>query len=629
MNSNQYLIIKNKMSHIFHSEKRSLKCLIPQNEKEFNTNVVTPIKLKNNNNMFESPNPPFIPYIDRKRKAEDSPGPGSYDISEGYYNKHRQFSSNQSYSIPVEYEYLNLPLLRNKEMINDNPGPGHYNPCEKDLFGGKFKKKKNLFLRNDNSLSNSSNSANSIIRQRNNTNKDYSKDLNNLIICSERRKKENEKNENNENNVELNDCGEPIDNFTPSRNKYPSSVYSFESENNKIKHNMGKNKNFSKISGLTLDTEGTSIDSSKVSYSQMRLKSSKFLQIKYQINKNSHNNYPNNILISSTENNIYNNNSSPISKKNKSNLYNNLKYHDKFLYKKEQELDTFSQNMKELDEIMNSDYFQSPGPGYYDPKDLSSQQYQKPSQEINYFKNFRGQRVSSLRKSYEMKSITPGPGEYDENHYTIENRLNTHLNKKMTDILFDVQKIAKLRNKREKEVKERNKVMELLKSKYNKQEKVKNNLDEIYKENPLEYRNVHSPKDLLFNFGSNDKRFKDLVKKDSPGPGNYNLNLYKSIEKKNSNIIKVPSYKELLFKMENKSSLNERYSLNKELVNNPAVGQYNPDIVSSIKYQNIVKSSFNNKSNLALKKGQMKEKKLFDLMKPGSYYYIEKKVNNL
>lgn len=617
------------MTHVFHSEKKSLKSLINQNEKEYSTNVVTPVKLKSNNNILESPKSSFIPYIDRKRKAEDSPGPGSYDINEGYYNKHRQFSSKESYSIPSEYEYLNLPILRRKEVINDNPGPGQYNPSEKDLFGGKFKKNKNLHFRNDNSLSNSSNRVNSINKRRNNTYKDYSKDLNNLIICSERRKKEDEKNEN---YVELNDCGEPIDNFTPNKDQYPSSVYSFESDNNKINHNLGKNKNFSKITGLTLDTEGTSIDSSKVSHSQMRIKSSKYLQVKYQINKNSHNNHPINLLISSTENNIYNNNnsiSSPISMKYSSNLYNNLKYHDKLLYKREQELDTFTQNMKELDEIMNSDYFQNPGPGYYDPKDLSSQQYHKPSQNINYSKNFRGQRVSSLRKSYEMKTITPGPGEYEDNHNTIENRLNSHLSRKMRDMLFDVQKIAKLRNKREKEAKERNKVIELLKSNCNIQEKAQNNLEEIYKEDPLEYRNIHAPNDLLFNFGSSDKRFKDYAKKDSPGPGEYNLNLYNSIEKKSANLTKVPSFKELLFKMENKSSLNERYSLNKDLVNNPAVGQYNPDIVSSIKYQNIVKSSINNnKSNLALKKGQMKEKKLFDLFKPGPYYYMEKNYNN-
>ena len=622
------------MAHVFHSEKKSLTSLIPQNnfsEKEYESNVVTPIKLKNNNNILESPKPPFIPYVDRKRIVEDSPGPGSYDISEGYYNKHRQFSSKQSYSIPAEYEYLNLPLLRNKEVINDNPGPGQYNPSDKDLFGGKFKKNKNLLLRKDNSLSNSSNSVHSIIKQRNNTYKDYSKDLNNLIICSERRKKENEKNEN-EINIELNDCGVPIDNFTPNKNQYPSSVYSYESENKKIKHNLGKNKNFSKITGLTLDTEGTSLDSSKISHSQMRIKSSKYLEIKYQINKNSHNNYPSKLLISSTENNIYNNIniSSPVSMKNKSNLYKDFKYPDKPLYKREQELDTFSQNMKEFDEIMNSDYLQSPGPGYYDPKDLSSQQYHKPSQNINFYKNFRGQRVSSLRKSYEMKTITPGPGEYDDSHNTIENRLNTNLSKKMRDILFDVQKIAKLRNKREKEARERNKEIRLLKSICDTKEKAKNNLEEIYKEDPLEYRNVHASNDLLFNFGSNDKRFKYLVKNDSPGPGKYNLNLYNSIEKKSANLTKVPSFKELLFKMENKNSLNERYSLNKDLVNNPAVGQYNPDIVSSIKYQNIVKSSFNNyKSNLVLKKGQMKEKKLLDLLKPGSYYYIEKNYNNL
>jgi len=619
------------MTNVFHSEKKSLKSLISKNnfsyEKEYNSNVVTPIKLKNNN-LLESQNPPFIPYVDRKRKTEDSPGPGSYDISKEYYNKHRQFSSKQSYSIPVEYEYLNLPILRKKEVINDNPGPGQYNPNENDLFGGKFKKNKNLLSRNDNSLSNSSNSVNSIIRQRNNTYKDYSKDLNNLIIYPQRRKKENEKNEI---NIELNDCGEPIDISSPNKNQYPPSIYSFESENNKIKHN-GKNKNFSKVSGLTLDTEGTSIDSSKVSHSQNRIKSSKYLQIKYQINKNIQNNHPNNLLISSTENNIYNNDriSSPISiKNNKSNLYKNLKYHDKFLYKKEQELDTFSQNMKELDEILNSDYLQSPGPGYYDPKDLSSQQYHKPSQNINYFKNFRGQKVSSLRKSYEMKTITPGPGEYDENHNTIENRINTHLSKKMRDALFDIQKIAKLRNRREKEAKERNKIIELIKSKCNTQEKANNNLEEIYKEDPLEYRKIHVPNELMFNFGSNDKRFKDLFKKDSPGPGEYNLNLYNSIEKKSANLTKVPSFKELLFKMENKSSLNERYSLNKDLVNNPPVGQYNPDIVTSIKYKNLVKSLFNNKSNLALKKGQTKEKKLYNLLKPGSYYYMEKNYNNL
>ena len=39
-----------------------------------------------------------------------------------------------------DFEYINLPSIRLKEVVNNNPGPGQYNPSEKDLFGAKSKK---------------------------------------------------------------------------------------------------------------------------------------------------------------------------------------------------------------------------------------------------------------------------------------------------------------------------------------------------------------------------------------------------------------------------------------------------------------------------------------------------------
>ena len=160
-----------------------------------------------------------------------------------------------------------------------------------------------------------------------------------------------------------------------------------------------------------------------------------------------------------------------------------------------------------------------------------------------------------------------------------------------------------------------------------------NNSKEIFEENPIEYRKIHEPNNLLFNFGSNEKRFLNLKKNFNLGPGEYDVNLYKSIEQKNSNLSQNPNYQELFNRAENKNNLLERASLNKDLINNPAVGQYNPDIISSIKYNSeykykyrppiIHKSYFNpqveEETILKAKEIKEKEKKLISFLGPGKY----------
>ena len=87
------------------------------------------------------------------------------------------------------------------------------------------------------------------------------------------------------------------------------------------------------------------------------------------------------------------------------------------------------------------------------------------------------------------------------------------MNKKMRDILFDVKKIAKLRILREKEALERSKNLDdLLKEKNTEKVNYENNLKEIIDKDYIKFKDIHSPKDFLFNFGSNDKRFKEIKK---------------------------------------------------------------------------------------------------------------------
>ena len=169
-----------------------------------------------------------------------------------------------------------------------------------------------------------------------------------------------------------------------------------------------------------------------------------------------------------------------------------------------------------------------------------------------------------------------------------------------------------------------------------------NNNKEIYENQKLQY-NKKKIRKLLFNFGSNSQRFY-IHKQKIPGVGQYDINNYKSIEEKNINIVENPSYEELLQKMENKNDLLERSPLNKDLINNPAVGQYNPDIISSIKYNFEIKNMINTQpmnKKLGYKKVleeqvlkrakeiKEKEKQLINLLGPGKYFNMLNKTFNL
>ena len=629
-------------------------------------NIIKDTNLINNryNNIYDSSSPPFLTGAERNisKKRENSPGPGSYNISKGYYNKHRQFSSRQENSKPEEYELFDLPLLRMKEVINDNPGPGHYNPSEKDLFGGKFKNKSKLLLNrnNNSSLSNNSQSEYNYLfkniknKNENNGSLEVENNINKLIyIYSSKRRKsgkdENLKNsennmknnmKNNLNKKKFNDCGELPENFSMKNIRSPLSIQCSENDN-KINNNLGMNNhNKSKISGITLDTERTSINSSKLSYSQIRNKSTKLFQnLKNQLNDNQ-DKYLFNYMATEQNTKINNSLFPTLLKYDKSRIYKNEQNHDRIILSKAQNTN-YMNNILEFDKLLNSEYFShNPGPGYYDPIVSENQKYYKSKNNLNYFNRFKGKNVTSLVKTKNIKNVSPGPGEYKVDNNMIHNKIKNKMNKKMRDILFDVKKIAKLRIIREKEAQQRNENIKT--SKENCIEpNYQNNSKEIFEEESLEYRKIYSPKDLLFNFGSNDKRFHE-IKTTNPGPGEYDMNLYKSIEEKNANITEGTSYKELYDKYENKNNLIERTPINKELINSPGVGTYNPDIFSSIKYNAeykykmkppiIHKSSFTSElEKLTLNKVKEikeKEKKLISYLGPGRYNNLFNKTFN-
>ena len=643
------------MAFVFRAERNRINSLNSQNEsniynynkeEEFNSNILSQIKSQENifkysnlinnryNNILDSPSPPFLTSAERNisKKEENSPGPGTYNISAGYYNKHRQFSSRQENSKPEEYELFDLPLLRMKEVINDNPGPGQYNPNEKDLFGGKYKNKNNYF-----SANNIFQKKNKIIIQDKKNKNDNSYEVENNIkklICiySSKKRKEDEQKENNK--KKINDCGELVENTSMKNIRCPSTV-------KKSENNSGKNNNNSKISGITLDTERTSINTSKLSYSQIRKKSSKiFRNLKNQLNNGQENNLYTNHMT--TEQTIKRNNTlfPVLLKYDKSRIYKNEQNHNRIQLLQDRNSNNLMNNMTNFDKLLNSEYFyQNPGPGYYDPIDSNNQKYLKPKNNFNSFNKFRENKVTSLIKKTKKTSI--GPGYYKTDNDMINNKIIHNMNKKMRDILFDVKKIAKLRIIREKETKMRNDNIKLLKENYSFKPNCENNSKEIFEEENLAYKKIHSPNEFLFNFGSNDKRFHD-IKKSSPGPGDYDVNLYKSIEEKNSNIIQAPSYQELYDKVENKNILIERTSLNKDAINNPGVGEYNPDIITSIQYNSeyknkmrppfIHKSTLNpeleKKTLLKVKEIKEKEKKLISYLGPGRYLNMLNKTFN-
>ena len=298
------------MAFVFRSERNMMNSLNSQietnnysNEDEFNPDIISQFKSQesilkdpniiNNryNNIFD-PSPPFLTGAERiqLKKNDNSPGPGTYNISKGYYNKHRQFSSRQENSKPEEYELFDLPLFRMREVINNNPGPGHYNPSEKDLFGGRFKNKNKLLFNKDNNSS--SNNSHKIWKKENNiqttncNSLEVEKNINKLIyIYSSKRRKNEKENSKKEKNSEIikkkideYSGGELPENFSMKNIRSPLTMKTSE-------NNFGNNNN-SKISGITLDTERTSINTSKLNYSQIRNKSSKLYQNQEYIKTN-------------------------------------------------------------------------------------------------------------------------------------------------------------------------------------------------------------------------------------------------------------------------------------------------------------------------------------------------------
>lgn len=650
------------MAFVFRAERNSMNSLNSQkgtnnynynNKEEFNSNILSQVKSQDNilkhsnlinnryNNIFDSPSPPFLTGAERNKstKESNSPGPGSYNISAGYYNKHRQFSSRQENSKPEEYEFFDLPLLRMKEVINLNPGPGHYNPNEKELFGGKFKNKninssaKNIFQKKNKILTQDKKNDNyNSFEVENNINKLI------YIYSSKKRKEENENlkkvEQKEKTEKKLNHGNELIENSSIKNIRSPLTMQISE-------NNSGKNNNNSKISGVTLDTERTSINTSNLSNCKINQKSSKVLQIlKNQLNNNQEKDlYSNHI---DTEETIKRNNTlfPALLKYDKSRIYKNEQNHKRLLLFQEENSNNLINSMRNFDKLLNSEYFsQSPGPGYYDPIDSKNQKYSIPKNNFNSFNKFREKNVTSLKKNIKKTSI--GPGYYKTDNDMINNKIIQKMNKKTRDILFDVKKIAKLRIIREKEVIKRNDDIKLLKENYTFKPNFENNSKEVFKEENLEYKKMNSPNEFIFNFGSNDKRFHDIIKS-YPGPGEYEVNLYKSIEEKNANIIQAPSYQELYDKVENKNILIERTSLNKDLINSPGVGEYNPDIITSIQYNSehkykmrppiIHKSTINpeleKKTLLKVMEIKEKEKKLISYLGPGRYHNMLNKTFN-
>ena len=643
------------MAFVFRSERNILKPYQNNNEKEFNQNELSPIKTLNDsndryNNILESPSPCFkSTERNRTKKIDDSPGPGAYNISKGYYDKHRQFSSRQDNAVPPEYDYFNIPLMRMKEVVNTNPGPGHYDPYESNLFKGKYKYNN---TGNNNSFNNISKSVNNIFRRKiiNDTDKinDIDKNMDTLIAISSPKKRKNDlckDKDNSSNKSKMIDFERLFENKSLKNIKSPILLYSSEIDSIKKKNKDRLHSNFSKKSGISLETEGTSVNSSKISYSQIRVKTSKLSQkLNNQLysgksNRDQDKPLYNQIVCSTEQNSNEKKFLLPtVNRYDKSRIHKNSQNHERIMLNKEQDTDPLSKNIKEFNELLNSGYFsENPGPGYYDPIDLQNQKYFKPKIKID--NNNERKRIFSILDKNKMKALSPDPRESKADYNYIANGLKK--DSKIRDLLFDVKRIAKLRIIREKEAIERNKIINFIKENYKEEPNYENNLKEIYESDPINYRKMHEPKDLLFNFGSNDKRFKEL-KTSELGPGEYNTHLYKTIEEKNSKIKQEPSFQELYDKLENKTNLFERLTLNKHLLENPPIGHYKSDIISSIKYnmeyKNQVKppiiprSGFNpNVEKLTWKKAEeikKKEKMLITLLGPGKYYKLLNKTFN-
>ena len=621
---------------------------------KINSDIITKLKNKekkkqlNNEKYTGYTSSKNVPFSSSSEKAtfntkEETPGPGAYNINKLYFNRHRQFSSREGFSNYIDYDYTNLPSIRMKEVGNNNPGPGQYNPNEKELFGGKFKKLYNMKI--NNKKRNTSKSANDIFFKRkndvNNINNHKIDDMKDFFFVYSSKTKDENSNRNN---------GRSSNASSIINNREPSTFRNNESEII-INHKMNKNNSYK--SAGTLDTQRSSINSSKMTLTYPRNPSSKILIPKLENpnlkkcfeQKNNEIPIENNIYsflnTIETDYGIYNNFiQRPQFKYDKSRIYKSSQDHERIMLMNEDKKNYSKKYNNENELLIAQELFsQCPGPGYYSPIEPVNQKYFNK-------KNISNTGIGDWKNSTViiLKKISPGPGEYKIDNNSIENTLIAKSNNfKNNSVLFDVKKIAKLRMAKEKESSERNKKIKLFNSIDNKLKiTYDNNNKEISENQKLQY-NKKKIRKLLFNFGSNAQRFKKPKQK-IPGVGQYDINIYKSIEGKNLNIVENPSYQELLKRMENKSDLLERSPLNKDLVNNPAVGQYDPDIISSIKYNDEIKNMINiqpiNKK-LGYKKVleeqvlqrvkeiKEKEKKLINLLGPGKYFNMLNKTFNL
>ena len=605
-------------------------------------------KEKSNNKISSSKYPPFSSNSEKTTLniKDGTPGPGTYDVNKLYFNRHRQFSSREDFSDSIELDFLSLPSIRLKETVNDNPGPGQYNLNEKDLFGGKFKKMYNMKT-NTKQRNISSKSARDIFtRRKNGINKNMSniidknkfddmKDF--ILVYSSKTKNENSiKNKNNNN--------EKSSNTSSIINIREHSTFK-NNESEIIKNKM--NKNNSHISAATLDTQRSSLNTSNLTLTNPRNVSSKILIpklvndeiMKCFISDNKEIEIENNakIMLNTIDREYGKNDMNTIAqfKYDKSKIITSSQDHDRIMQINETK-NNYSKNYSNISELLLDQelFSQNPGPGYYSPIEPCNQKYFSK-------KNISNTGIEAFPKIQILKRISPGPGEYKIDNNSIENiLLNKDRNIRGNKLLFDVKKIAKLRIANEKQSSERTKKIKLYNA-INSQLKITydNNSKEIADNQNLEYRKK-KVKQLLFNFGSNDIRFK-IPKKKIPGVGEYDINNYNSIEEKNLNIVENPSYKELLQKLENKKELLERAPLNKDLVNNPGVGYYNPDIITSIKYNDEVKNIINTQP-INKKKGfkkilqeqvlhrakeiKEKEKQLINFLGPGKYFNLLNKT---
>ena len=589
-----------------------------------------------NSNFITIKKSPFSSNTERSSliKKEKIPGPGAYNINKLYFDHKRQFSSRESFNDSYGYEYINLPSIRIKSPGNNNPGPGQYNPNEEELFGGKFKKLYNMKSKIKKRNITSKSMSDIFLERKANIDINKIDDMKDCIFVYLSQRKIDSYNKNNDrSSISFSNAN--------NKNNYNKELYYKSNENETLKKNKEK-----KLSTASLDTQRSSINSSGMTLSNPISQRSKILlsqrRDNYEKKKNfkSNDNYAENdknfILhtIETDENKIK---QIPLFIYDKSKIIKNSQDHERIMsINEDKSINNYFNILDKNNEfLIDQDIFsQTPGPGYYDPIEPVNQQYFNK-------KNYPSMGIMINNHLKNSKKISPGPGEYKIDNNSIENSLIDKMNKKLNNNnIFDVKKIAKLRIAKEKESLERSKIIKL--SSPNLMNKLlkniyENNMKDFSVKQNLRYGAKKNIKKMLFNFGSNTQRFK-MPKQKIPPVGQYNVCNYKSIEEKNENIIKNRSYKELLEFMENKSDLLERSPFNKQIFENPPVGEYNPDIISSIKYNFEYKNKINNQQvkNIRENKGykkilekkalqrvkeiKEKEKQLMNFLGPGKYY---------